>query len=72
MSNTFQVGLNLMNKQFEYDDSDPRTYEEQLRDWQTVADTIQCDITSYPGRGNEQFSQPQFGKVVTKRDRRHE
>lgn len=60
-----------MNKHFEYDENDPRLYEEQYEAWLLCADTIQCDITTYPGRGDEQSTKPTHN-VITKKNRRHE
>lgn len=61
-----------MSKEFEYDENDTRTYEEQYDAWLLCADTVINDISSYPGRGDEQKTARQYHKVVTKRSRSHE
>lgn len=61
-----------MSKFFEYDETSPLTYDEQYDAWKLCADTIQCDITTYPGSSAEQKTKPQTVRVVTKRSRNHE
>jgi hypothetical protein len=59
-----------MSKVFKFDETSTLTYEEQYAAWQLCADTILCDITTYPGNGEQQRSKPHFTKAITKRERR--
>ena len=55
---------------FTYDESDPRPYEEQYKAWRLTRDTKECDITNYPGHGDQHGTRPHPPVTVTKRGRR--
>lgn len=54
---------------FIYDDTDPRPYAEQWETWLICRDTTACDISNYPGHGDEQRTKVRSPVVVTKRPR---
>ncbi|MNP76145.1 hypothetical protein D3C76_1733330 [compost metagenome] len=62
-------GMQLDLGSFEYDEADPRPYAEQYAAWQLTRDTRECDLSSYPGCGDEQATRGEPPVVVTKRRR---
>lgn len=58
-----------MTKPFIYDENDPRPYMDQYEEWELCHDTKDNDISSYPGRGDEQGNK-QTVHIITKRGRR--
>lgn len=57
-----------MANQFKYDEDDPRPYLVQYEEWRVCGDTKECDLSNYPGRGDEQRTR-QSTRVVTKKGR---
>lgn len=55
---------------FEYNPDDPRSFEEQYRQWMIIADTVVLDINNYPGTAAEQGRDGGQHKGITKRDRK--
>lgn len=60
----------LTDPGFTFDPNDPRDYATQYYAWQLTKDTLICDISTYPGRSDEQGSRQSRPVVVTKRGRR--
>ncbi len=51
---------------FVFDPNDPRDYATQYYAWGLIKDTLVYDISTYPGSGDQQFTQPQPPVVRTK------
>lgn len=48
----------LKDPGFEYDPNAPGTYEQQFYAWRLTRDTKECDISTYPGTGDQQSTRP--------------